>query len=387
MAISEQALQAARQGAEKYAPAQLELLRRFSEIDHGTGNVEGNRKVIEVMKEVFDSMDVDFSLVESTTGGHHVVARIKPEHSTGKIILNSHLDTVFKPGDAAAHPIRIEGDHAYGLGIADCMGGFVVSSHAVKIMQEAGLLPQKEIVMVYGNDEEIGSPSGRELYRREAEGAEMAFVFEPAREENGVLTYRKGVASCRIEVTGKEAHAGLKYTEGASATVELAHQIIALTDRNDPEKGMFYNVGPLTGGTGTGIVAGHAAAEAAVSPPDMESYHKVQADMKYLEEHVTVPGCQVKATVDLIFPPMEHTEGNVRVYQLVREAGARLGLDLPEQASGGSSDACYFSTYGVPTVDGLGPYMNDIHTFQERLQISSIQEKTQLFALVLASLA
>ena len=104
MAISEQALQAARQGAEKYAPAQLELLRRFSEIDHGTGNVEGNRKVIEVMKEVFDSMDVDFSLVESTTGGHHVVARIKPEHSTGKIILNSHLDTVFKPGDAAAHP-------------------------------------------------------------------------------------------------------------------------------------------------------------------------------------------------------------------------------------------------------------------------------------------
>ena len=83
---------------------------------------------------------------------------------------------------------------------------------------------------------------------------------------------------------------------------------------------------------------------------------------------------------------MERTEGNVRVYQLVHEAGALMGLDLPEQASGGSSDACYFTTYGAPTVDGLGPYLHDIHTFNERLDIASIQEKTQLFATVLGLL-
>ena len=387
MAIAESVLRAAEQGAEKYREEQLELLRQFSKIDHGTGNAEGIRQVTTLMQKVLSGINAAVECPENPGGGNHVVVRIKLENSRGKIILNSHIDTVFKPGDAAAHPFHIEGEYAYGLGIADCMGGFVVSSYAVRIMQEAGLLPQKEIVMIYNSDEEIGSPNGRELFKKEAEGAEMAFVFEPGREENGILTYRKGVASCKIEVTGKEAHAGLKYTEGRSATVELAHQIIALTAMNDPEKGMYYNVGPLTGGAGTGVVAGHATAEAAISPPDLASYDKIVADMRQLEENITIEGCTVKATADLIFPPMERTEGNRRLYGLVREVGLQMGLDLPEQSSGGSSDACYFTTYGVPTVDGLGPYMKDIHTFQERLLISSIQQKTQLFALVLGSLA
>lgn len=379
-------LQAAQKGAEKYAAEQLEFLRRVSVIDHGTGNIEGNQQVIDLMTEVFSTMDISVEYPENPSWGKHVVARIKPENSTGKIILNSHLDTVFKPGDAAAHPFRIEGDYAYGLGIADCIGGFVVSCYAVKIMQEANLLPQKEIVMIYNSDEEIGSPNGRLLFKKEAEDAEMAFVFEPAREENGILTYRKGVASCSIDVTGKEAHAGLKYTEGRSATIELAHQILALNAMNDPKKEMYYNVGPLTGGVGTGVVASHASAQAAVSPPDMKSYEKVCSDMKKLEENVMIDGCTVKTSVELIFPPMEHTEGNVRVFNLVREAGLQMGMDLPEQSSGGSSDACYFTTYGVPTVDALGPYMNDIHTFNERLLIPTIQQKTQLFCIALGNL-
>lgn len=382
----EAVFRAARQGAEKYASEQLEFLKKVSAIDHGTGNIAGNQQIIDLMSQIFAAMDVSVACPENPGRGRHVVARIKPENSTGKIILNGHIDTVFKPGDAAAHPFRREDDYAYGLGIADCMGGFAVSCYAVRIMQEAGLLPAKEIVMIYNSDEEIGSPSGRQLFKQEAEGAEMAFVFEPAREENGILTYRKGVAACKIEVTGKEAHAGLNYKEGRSATVELAHQILALNAMNDPEKELYYNVGPLTGGNGAGVVAGHASAEVMASPPDKESYEKICADMKKLESDVMVDGCTVKATADLLFPPMEHTEGNVRVFELVREAGLQMGLELPEQASAGSSDACYFSAYGVPAVDGLGPYMKDIHTFNERLLVPTLRQKTQLFCLVLGSL-
>lgn len=377
---------AAREGAARYAAQQLEQLRRFSQIDHGTGNVEGNRAVIQVMSEILSHLNVTVEYPENAAGCRHVLARYKPDRSTGTIVLNSHIDTVFKPGDAAAHPFRVENGEAWGLGIADCMGGFVVSTYAMRIMQEAGLLPDKEIVLFYNCDEEIGSPSSRDIFRLLAKEAEMVFVFEGAREENGVLTYRKGAADGKIEVTGKESHAGLKYTEGSSATVELAHQILQLTAMSDPEKEMYYNVGPLTGGTGTCVVAGHASAGIAVSPPDSASYEKICADMRKLEENVTVKGCTVKAHMDLIFPSMERTEGNVRVYQLVHEAGTLMGLDLPEQASGGSSDACYFTTYGAPTVDGLGPYLHDIHTFNERLDIASIQEKTQLFATVLGLL-
>ena len=42
-------------------------------------------------------------------------------HGTGtkKILLLAHMDTVYQRGMLAKQPFRIEGDRAYGLGIAD----------------------------------------------------------------------------------------------------------------------------------------------------------------------------------------------------------------------------------------------------------------------------
>lgn len=92
----------------------------------------------------------------------------------------------------------------YGLGLVDCKGGFVVSAHAVMLMQEEGLLPNKEIVMLCTCDEEIMSPTSYPLFEKEAAGADMAFVFEPSREDNGALASRKGVFLIDIKVTGAE---------------------------------------------------------------------------------------------------------------------------------------------------------------------------------------
>ena len=153
--LSPEQLAAIRAGAEKYAPRQLELLGKFAAIDCGTGDREGNRRVVELVQEELSALPADVTLEEGPNGCH-VVARIEPERPTGKIILNSHLDTVFHPGDTAAHPFRVEGDWAWGLGVADCKGGFAVSAYGVRVAWEAGLLPQKEIVMVYGCDEETG---------------------------------------------------------------------------------------------------------------------------------------------------------------------------------------------------------------------------------------
>ena len=107
--LSPEQLAAIRAGAEKYAPRQLELLGKFAAIDCGTGDREGNRRVVELVQEELSALPADVTLEEGPNGCH-VVARIEPERPTGKIILNSHLDTVFHPGDTAAHPLRVEGD-------------------------------------------------------------------------------------------------------------------------------------------------------------------------------------------------------------------------------------------------------------------------------------
>ena len=374
----------ARIGAEKYATEQLELLKKFSEIDHGTGYIEGNKKIITLMTEVISQLkNVSIKYIENESKCRHILAGIEQPDSKAALVINSHIDTVFKPGDTEKHPFQIRGDELYGLGVADCMGGFVVSLYAVKIMQEAGLLPDMDIVMFFNCDEEIGSPSSKDIMKELAERADMAFVFEGAREENGILTSRKGVAEGLIQVEGKESHAGLKYEEGSSATVELAHQIIALDSMSDRKKGLFYNVGIISGGSGTGVVAGHASAKIAASPSNMTDFDKICSDMKKLENCVSIDGCVVKADMELVFPPMERTEKNIALYRLARKCGEMAGVTLPEQSSGGASDACHFSSFGIPTIDGLGPYLHDIHTFDERLTISSIREKTQLFATIL----
>lgn len=362
--LSPEQLAAIRAGAEKYAPRQLELLGKFAAIDCGTGDREGNRRVVELVQEELSALPAEITLEEGPNGCH-VVARIEPERPTGKIILNSHLDTVFHPGDTAAHPFRVEGDWAWGLGVADCKGGFAVSAYGVRVAWEAGLMPQKEIVMVYGCDEETGSPTAREVYRREAAGAEYAFVFEPGRGENGLVTQRKG---------------------GADASLELARLVTMLAEHNDPEKGIFFNAGRLRSGSHGDIVSDRAEGDVFFSFPNQADFQEVERLLAGVEAGPSATGCRVSARAELLFPPMEEDEKDLRAYRLVEEAGRQLGMALPRQSSSGSSDACWFSSFGVPTVDALGPYMQDIHTVEERVRVSSIPERTQLFAALLATL-
>ena len=176
-------LKTAKDGAEKYFNNQIELLEKFSGIDCGTWNIEGNKKVTELICAILEDMGADIKLYYDETVGNHIVASIKPENATGTVILNAHTDTVFGEGFTEKHPFRIEGNYAYGLGIGDCKAGIAVSLYSVKILKDAGLLPNKEIKFIFNCDEEIGTESGSKIYEKEAKGAEFAFVFEGGREK------------------------------------------------------------------------------------------------------------------------------------------------------------------------------------------------------------
>ncbi|MFX7739708.1 M20/M25/M40 family metallo-hydrolase, partial [Acinetobacter baumannii] len=57
--------------------------------------------------------------------GKMVLARFKGE-GTRNIMLIAHMDTVYLKGMLAQQPFRIDGDRAYGLGIADDKNGVAV---------------------------------------------------------------------------------------------------------------------------------------------------------------------------------------------------------------------------------------------------------------------
>ena len=372
--------------AQQLLPRQMELLKQFAAIDCGTGNLAGNAQVVELVCQVLKEIGAKVEITECPKTGKHVIGRLNAGSKHGKIIFNAHLDTVFHPGDTQKYPFHVEGDWAHGLGVADCKGGVAVSLFAALGAKELGLLPDCEVVFLYNADEEIGSPTGRKLFEQESKGADYAFVFEPARENNGIITLRKGVAFIKLAVTGKEAHAGLKYADGRSANVELASKILELYNKNDDVHELYYNIGTMQGGTSTAIVPGAAKADCCVSLKDDQALQTAKAHVASLADHAFLEGTTTTAEMDVLFPPMERTEKNLQAYDLVHRAGLQMGCDFPECHSSGSSDACYFSSLGVSTVDAMGPFMNDIHTPSERMYIPGLLERTQLTMLVLANL-
>ena len=385
--IQEKVIACAQNGAKKYAAQELEYIKRFAAIDSPSRDEDASKDTVAVVEEMLQKIEgIEIERVYAPGYGYHVEARLKPENANGKIILNGHTDTVFRRGDTAAHPYREDGDKAYGLGIADCKGGLIVAIYSVLVMQEAGLLLNKEILFIFNCDEEIGSPSGRKVFEEHLAGTQMAFIFEPSREDNGVLTQRKGWVHIKMDLTGKKAHTGVNYLEGRSAVTEAAYLIKRLYESCDSERGIYFNAGQIKNDDPMNIVSGHATVEFSARIAD-------NADLEYVNQTVAkieseppyIEGVERKFEIEPHYP-MERSEGNVALYHKVRSVGRLLGYELPEQKSSGSGDGSFFTFNGIPTIDGLGAYMYQIHSFDESMRISSLEEKTCLFASVLGLL-
>ena len=382
----------ARKGAEGALPEMLRLLEAMCSVDCGTGCEEGNRSVRELLYPVLEELGAQVEEVPAPGLGAHLVARVRPAGVApkGKVLLAAHLDTVFGPGFAAAHPFHVEGDWAWGLGAGDCKSGVLAALFGALILKRAGQLPPWELTFLFTCDEEIGSESGRQVYAREAPGAVCALVFEGGREKDGqpaFVTARRGVILGDIQVMGREAHAGKAYREGRSAVVELAHQIIRLYSFNDYEKGIYYNVAPISGGRPNGVVAGAARGEFCVAGiPENADFPVIQAKLDSMADQVTVEGCRVQVTYRTLFPAMERNAANHRAYLRAAEAAELLGWEPEEIADPAATDGAYLSTYGVPTVDALSAMAEQIHTTEERVRIPSIRDRTALCAAVLGLL-
>ncbi len=375
--------------AQNYLPEQTDLLMRFCAVDSESKYVEGNRQVVNMAKEVLAAIPgIQIKEIPYEGTGVHLIARISPGNTNGKIVLNAHLDTVFPVGYAQQYPPYIdENQWLHGLGSGDCKAGFAVSAYAVRIASELGILPDKEIVMMYTCDEEIGSPTANQVFQQEASGAECAFVFESAIEtENGygIVTQRDGVVLGALDIKGVEAHAGGAYLQGHSAVKELAHKILKYYSFNDYEREIFYNVAPICGGRPNGIVAGDAHMEFCVAGiPTNDTFPEVESNIESLALDNEDPICETTVEHHILFPALERDERSRAAFELAKQAGEMLGITLEETADPTATDANWFCYYGIPAIDALGPVQRGMHTTEEKVLLTTIPEKTALFAVML----
>ena len=117
-----------------------------------------------------------------------------------------HRDTVFPDGTAAQRPFRIDGNQAFGPGVADMKAGLVMNTFVLEAFRRFGA--PCPLTGLYTSDEEIASPSSRPVIEAEAKDARAVFNSEPGRPSGNLVSRRKGAAFIELEVTGRAAHSG-----------------------------------------------------------------------------------------------------------------------------------------------------------------------------------
>src|SRR3989449_4634251 len=188
-----------------------------------------------------------------TDRGNHLLV----EFGCGKsqVLLLGHFDTVWPVGQLDRMPLTRSNGRLHGPGVFDMKAGIAIGMLATRALLEAGDALSRRIVMLWTTDEEIGSGTSRAAIEEEARRSDAVLVLEPSLPGGAVKTARKGCGEYELVVRGVAAHAGIDPSKGASAIHELARQIVLVQKLQDLDRGVSVNVGTISGGTRTNVVA------------------------------------------------------------------------------------------------------------------------------------
>lgn len=364
--------------------AMVRLLTELATLDSPTDDpVAGARVLTRLASELAATGMVVHRIPGRKTAGL-VIARPRVRTRRQPLqLLIGHCDTVWPVGTQTHMPVEVVGEQVRGPGVFDMKGGLVQLVFALRALAATGCAPAATPVVLINADEERGSPESRRHTIRLARRAARAFVLEPAFGLAGSLkTARKGVGEFVLVVKGRAAHAGLNPEAGASAVLELSHQIQRLFALSDPASGVTVNVGTIDGGLASNVVAPEVRAEIDVRVPTAADAIRVEQAIRALQP--VTPGTAIEVSGGFQHAPLEALPRNRVLWRLAQSVGRRLGMELTEASVGGASDGNTTSQY-TATLDGLGAVGDGAHAAHEYVDASMLARRTALVALLLAS--
>jgi glutamate carboxypeptidase len=307
--------------------------------------------------------------------------RFGPSRSNkGRVLLLGHLDTVWSIGTLAAMPWREAEGKLFGPGVLDMKVGVLMALEAVACMR--ALKMERPVTLLLNSEEEVGSPVSRAITERIAKQCAAVFVMEPA-QGLAYKTARKGVGHFELKVTGIGAHAGVDFEKGHSAVREMARLVETVSGFTDLKRGLTVNVGVISGGTRSNVIAAECIAEVDVRISKASDTARVERMFRGLR--VTDPACRLAVSGGINRPPMERKPGTVALFKQARALASEMGFTLEEAATGGGSDGNFTAALGIPTLDGVGAVGAGAHASHEHIVVKHLLERTALLAGMLAA--
>lgn len=314
-------------------------------------------------------------------GRTHLRLRLDGRADEPPVALIGHLDTVWPLRTTERWPFTIEGRAASGPGVFDMKAGVVQGLHALAALGADREVP---VEILLTTDEELGSPTSRELVEETAARARAALVLEPSA-DGALKIARKGVSRYRVTIAGRAAHTGLDPEAGVNALEELAHQVLAIRALSDPHSGTTAVPTVARAGTAPNVVPADASFEVDVRAATAEELRRVDEGMNRLRPRVG--GCRLEVDGGVNRPPLERSASE-RLYARVAALCEQLGIATPDGvAVGGGSDGNFTAALGTPTLDGLGAVGGGAHAEGEWIDLDAMPERAALVAALIADLA
>lgn len=381
-------------------------LEALTNIDSGNGDPEGTDRAAKFVAAKLQELGakIEYRTNDRAT---HLIARIAGK-GTFRLLMIAHIDTVFKKGEAARRPFRLdENNIAYGPGVGDDKATVIQTIYAMKAFKELGFDSFGEVILYYNGEEEGGSPTAEKIVAELAPQADVAILMDTARPGWGIVTQRKGSGNYDIQVKGTSGHAGNAPHSSASAIMELGNQISRLYQLASPlpdnpheytrealmEKGIVdhgqfippncINVGVIgTTNERINVIPGDAFATLNVRCYTVAEQERLDRSIKDLANQTVVPGTQVTVSGRIHTGPMEKTPQVQKLVDVYKEIVRReYGAEVIEWVAGGLTDGNRTAKY-IPTIDALGVENYEEHTDHESVDLNTAVPRTVALVLL-----
>jgi glutamate carboxypeptidase len=387
----------------------LALLEKAVDINSGTENLAGVRKVGDLFKAEFDALGFSTTWVDGAAWGHagHLVAT-HPGPGR-KILLIGHLDTVFAADSPFQKMTRVDAKMAGGPGIIDMKGGDVIIVQALKALQSVGALKSMNIVVVMTGDEEApGRPLSvaRQALVDAAKGAAVAIGFEDGDGDPAhAVVARRGSTSWKLTVTGTPAHSSQIFTDaiGPGAIFEASRILNAFREQLGHEEHLTFSPGLILGGTTadldapqakgaafgkTNVVAEHAIVTGDLRALTVAQFEHAKQTMQQIVA-ASLPHTRAEIVFDDGYPPLAPTDGNAKLLAIYSQASQDMDLGRVDAVSpdkAGAADVSFVASEVPMIIDAVGLKGHDDHTVGETADLSTLPIQTIRAAVTLLRL-
>lgn len=341
----------------------------------------------------------------SYDGVYNVVGTSVPENATGRsLILNGHIDVVpVGPEEQWSRPpyeAAIDGDWMYGRGSGDMKAGLVANLFALDALARAGYRPAAKVHLQSVVEEEC-TGNGTLACLVNGYDAEAVIIPEPMNE--GLVRCGTGVVWFRIKILSTPAHAGLG-PAGVNAIDYALDLIQALkvleADWNNrksehpryanAEKPINLNIGGIQGGDWASSVPACCTLECRVN------YYPGTHAREWSREIVECIDCFVAEDGRLAdTPPSVDFHGHFSSgFELQEGSEAEAVLRCAHQRVNQRKlesfpisahvDATIYSIYGERPTLVYGPVSENIHSYNERVNLPSLMRVTKTISLFIA---